>query len=243
MFVIMVGQDVLGKDGDNRAQRRPSSTPRVILPTSASSCSGFATAQDRLIGKVCDYIHANAPREHPILPSSARRSPGYDRQTGKMLLQRSGSRFVTPGENNVLRRKQQQADRRPAGEQRPPPMRPRSPFSGGSALDPDQHQGKVWQDRSQPAGLHPGRRQLRRHRLQGRRDDPPVLVPQRGREPRREGRGPRRDDPGPRPGPRWKRPSLALGHNASSCDAEGFARSTRKKTTRKIPVVVLEPAS
>ena len=33
-------------------------------------------AQDRLIVKVCDYIHQNAPREHPIHAELGKRSPG-----------------------------------------------------------------------------------------------------------------------------------------------------------------------
>jgi uncharacterized membrane protein len=74
MFVIMVGQDVLGKAGDKRAQQTFIDT-EVILHE-CLELQRHLTAQDRLIVKVCDYIHQNAPREHPIHNELGKRSLG-----------------------------------------------------------------------------------------------------------------------------------------------------------------------
>ena len=74
MFVIMVGQDVLGKAGDNRAQQ--TFIDAEVILHECLQLQRHLTAQDRLIVKVCDYIHANAPREHPIHTELGKRSPG-----------------------------------------------------------------------------------------------------------------------------------------------------------------------
>jgi uncharacterized membrane protein len=74
MFVIMVGQDVLGKAGDKRAQQTFIDT-EVILHE-CLELQRHLSAQDRLIVKVCDYIHENAPREHPIHTELGKRSLG-----------------------------------------------------------------------------------------------------------------------------------------------------------------------
>ncbi|CAA9555309.1 MAG: AclJ, partial [uncultured Thermomicrobiales bacterium] len=58
-----------------------------------------------------------------------------------------------------------------------------------------------------PPRLHDRRRPRRHHRLQGRRPDPPRLVPQPGRQPG----GHRRDRRGDLPGPRQRRPGGGAG--------------------------------
>jgi len=74
MFVIMVGQDVLGKAGDKRAQQTFIDT-EVILHE-CLELQRHLSAQDRLIVKICDYIHENAPRDHPIHTELGKRSLG-----------------------------------------------------------------------------------------------------------------------------------------------------------------------
>ena len=74
MFVIMVGQDVLGKAGDNRAQQ--TFIDAEVILHECLQLQRHLAAQDRLIVKVCDYIHANAPREHPIHTEMGKRAPG-----------------------------------------------------------------------------------------------------------------------------------------------------------------------
>ena len=73
MFVIMVGQDVLGKAGDKRAQQTFIDT-EVILHE-CLELQRHLSAQDRLIVKICDYIHENAPKEHPIHSEFGRPHP------------------------------------------------------------------------------------------------------------------------------------------------------------------------
>ena len=74
MFVIMVGQDVLGKAGDKRAEQ--TFVDAEVILHECLQLQRHLTAQDRLIVKVCDYIHQNAPREHPIHAELGKRSPG-----------------------------------------------------------------------------------------------------------------------------------------------------------------------
>jgi uncharacterized membrane protein len=64
MFVIMVGQDVLGKIGDKRSQQ--TFLDAEVILHECLQLQAHLSAQDRLIVKVCDYIHTNAPKEHPI---------------------------------------------------------------------------------------------------------------------------------------------------------------------------------
>jgi uncharacterized membrane protein len=64
MFVIMVGQDVLGKAGDKRSQQ--TFLDAEVILHECLQLQQHLTAQDRLIVKICDYIHHNAPKEHPI---------------------------------------------------------------------------------------------------------------------------------------------------------------------------------
>jgi uncharacterized membrane protein len=74
MFVIMVGQDVLGKAGDKRAQQ--TFIDAEVILHECLELQRHLTAQDRVIVKICDYIHQNAPREHPIHNELGKRSPG-----------------------------------------------------------------------------------------------------------------------------------------------------------------------
>ncbi len=64
MFVIMVGQGVLGRAGDKRAEQ--TFIDAEVILHECLQLQRHLSAQDRLIVKVCDYIHANAPRDHPI---------------------------------------------------------------------------------------------------------------------------------------------------------------------------------
>lgn len=64
MFVIMVGQDVLGMAGDRRAQQ-------VFLDAEAvlHECARLQhhlTAQDKVIVKICGYVKEHAPEQHPV---------------------------------------------------------------------------------------------------------------------------------------------------------------------------------
>ena len=74
MFVIMVGQDVLGKAGDKRAQQ--TFIDAEVILHECLQLQQHLAAQDRLIVKVCDYIHQNVPREHPIHAELGKRAPG-----------------------------------------------------------------------------------------------------------------------------------------------------------------------
>jgi uncharacterized membrane protein len=64
MFVIMVGQDVLGKAGDQRAQQTFLDAEAVLYE--CRRLQQHLTAQDRVIEKICEYIQQNAPKDHPI---------------------------------------------------------------------------------------------------------------------------------------------------------------------------------
>jgi uncharacterized membrane protein len=74
MFVIMVGQDVLGKAGDKRAQQ--TFIDAEVILHECLQLQRHLAAQDRLIVKVCDYIHVNAPRDHPIHTEMGKRAQG-----------------------------------------------------------------------------------------------------------------------------------------------------------------------
>ena len=64
MVVIMVGQDVLGKAGDKRAQQTYLDAEAVLHE--AARLQEHLTAQDLVIVKICTYIRDNAPKDHPI---------------------------------------------------------------------------------------------------------------------------------------------------------------------------------
>jgi uncharacterized membrane protein len=72
MFVIMVGQDVLGRAGDQRAQQTFLDAEAVLHE--CLRLQQHLTEQDRAIVSVCSYIKENAPQDHPVrkaLPGSA----------------------------------------------------------------------------------------------------------------------------------------------------------------------------
>ncbi len=64
MFVIMVGQEVLGRAGDKRAQQTYLDAEAVLHET--ARLQEHLTAQDRLIVGICGYIEEHAPADHPI---------------------------------------------------------------------------------------------------------------------------------------------------------------------------------
>ncbi|HEY8884529.1 MAG TPA: DUF1003 domain-containing protein [Chloroflexota bacterium] len=64
MFVIMVGQDVLGRVGDKRAQQTYLDAEAVLHE--CQRLQEHLTAQDRVIVKLATYIQENAPANHPI---------------------------------------------------------------------------------------------------------------------------------------------------------------------------------
>jgi len=64
MFVIMVGQDVLGKAGDQRAQQTYLDAEAILHE--CSRLQHHLTAQDMVITKICHYISEHVPEEHPV---------------------------------------------------------------------------------------------------------------------------------------------------------------------------------
>ncbi len=74
MFVIMVGQDVLGKAGDKRSQQ--TFLDAEVILHECLQLQTHLTAQDQLIVKICDYIHQHAPKDHPIHAELGRPHPG-----------------------------------------------------------------------------------------------------------------------------------------------------------------------
>lgn len=72
MFVIMVGQDVLGRSGDQRAQQTLNDADAILHECRRLQL--HLTAQDKAIVAICAYIEANAPHDHPVrkaLPTTA----------------------------------------------------------------------------------------------------------------------------------------------------------------------------
>jgi uncharacterized membrane protein len=64
MFVIMVGQDVLGRAGDQRAQQTFLDAEAVLHE--CRRLQEHLTEQDRAIVSICSYIQENAPEDHPV---------------------------------------------------------------------------------------------------------------------------------------------------------------------------------
>jgi len=64
MFVIMVGQEVLGRAGDKRAQQVYLDAEAVLHE--CARLQEHLTAQDKLIVGICGYIAEHAPADHPI---------------------------------------------------------------------------------------------------------------------------------------------------------------------------------
>ena len=64
MFVIMVGQDVLGGADDQRAQQTFQDAEAILHE--CRRLQQHLTAQDKSIVTICEYIKENAPHDHPV---------------------------------------------------------------------------------------------------------------------------------------------------------------------------------
>lgn len=64
MFVIMVGQQVLGLAGDQRAQQTFLDAEAILHE--CNRLQQRLTAQDHVIVKICHYIQENAAADHPV---------------------------------------------------------------------------------------------------------------------------------------------------------------------------------
>ncbi len=72
MFVIMVGQDVLRRAGDQRAQQTFLDAEAILHECRRLQL--HLTAQDKAIVAICSYVEENAPHDHPVrqaLPTTA----------------------------------------------------------------------------------------------------------------------------------------------------------------------------
>lgn len=63
-FVIMVGQDVIGKAADGRAEQTYLDAEAVLHE--CGQLQQHLAAQDELIVKICAYVNQHAPEGHPI---------------------------------------------------------------------------------------------------------------------------------------------------------------------------------
>lgn len=64
MFVIMVGQDVLGRAADQRAQLTFLDTEAILHE--CRRLQRHLTAQDKAMVTICSYVEENAPADHPV---------------------------------------------------------------------------------------------------------------------------------------------------------------------------------
>jgi uncharacterized membrane protein len=64
MFIIMVGQEVLGQAGDRRSQQTFLDAEAILHE--CHRLQRHLSAQDRVIGLICNYIQDHAPEGHPI---------------------------------------------------------------------------------------------------------------------------------------------------------------------------------
>ena len=64
MFIIMVGQEVLGEAGDKRAQQTYLDAEAILHE--CMRLEEHLTAQDQVIVDICGYIAAHAPADHAI---------------------------------------------------------------------------------------------------------------------------------------------------------------------------------
>ncbi len=64
MFVIMVGQDVLGRAADQRAQLTFLDTEAILHE--CRRLQRHLTAQDKAMVTICSYVEENAPPDHPV---------------------------------------------------------------------------------------------------------------------------------------------------------------------------------
>lgn len=75
MFVIMVGQDVLGRAGDQRAEQTFLDAEAVLHE--CKRLQTHLTAQDKAIVLICAYIEENAPKDHKIRQMLATQGVGF----------------------------------------------------------------------------------------------------------------------------------------------------------------------
>jgi uncharacterized membrane protein len=64
MFIIMVGQDVLGQAGDTRAEQTYLDAEAVLHE--CTRLQKHLAGQDKVISKLTHYIHEHAPADHPV---------------------------------------------------------------------------------------------------------------------------------------------------------------------------------
>ena len=65
MFVIMVGQDVMGQAGDTRSQQTYLDAEAILHE--CARLQHHLKSQDKVITKICSYIKEHAPEGHPVL--------------------------------------------------------------------------------------------------------------------------------------------------------------------------------
>lgn len=74
MFVIMVGQGVLGQAGDNRAHQTYLDAEAILHE--CGRLQHHLTAQDKALAKICGYISDHAPETFPVrLPEATLSTP------------------------------------------------------------------------------------------------------------------------------------------------------------------------
>jgi uncharacterized membrane protein len=64
MFVIMVGQDVLGRAGDRRSEQTFLDAEAILHE--CHRLQEHLTAQDQIVARLCAYVEEHAPEHHPV---------------------------------------------------------------------------------------------------------------------------------------------------------------------------------
>ena len=64
MFIIMVGQDVLGRAGDRRSEQTFRDAEAIL--DECHRLQEHLTAQDRVIDQLCAFVEEHAPDQHPV---------------------------------------------------------------------------------------------------------------------------------------------------------------------------------
>jgi uncharacterized membrane protein len=72
MFVIMVGQDVLGRAGDRRSEQTFLDAEAILHE--CHQLQQHLTAQDDVIHQLCGYVREHAPQDHPVRRLASPRS-------------------------------------------------------------------------------------------------------------------------------------------------------------------------
>jgi uncharacterized membrane protein len=73
MFVIMVGQDVLGRAGDRRSEQTFLDAEAILHE--CHRLQDHLTAQDGVIADLCTFVEEHAPDHHPVWARLGRRRP------------------------------------------------------------------------------------------------------------------------------------------------------------------------